>query len=216
MVFTTLVYCENGYTTDECNKVQFSLDNFTLNSTEGDSLKMCTVDFDDGTIITKENMPKLITYNGKLCFDLRTKLAQIGEDNSKISMENDKNLVVIPWKEYDTEKQEITTDYSITNTNNVFTNGSGYLTVNIPYDNVNIIIPEGANIFQNNVIFNVTGNNVNLIVRGTLDNNKNDYNYCNSLFYFHQNANILIGATATINYNNKGHDPLFFFRMEDW
>lgn len=141
---------------------------------------------------------------------LRTKLAQIGEDNSKISMENDKNLVVIPWKEYDTEKQEVTTDYSITNTNKVFTNGSGYLTVNIPYNNVNIIIPEGANIFQDNVIFNVTGNNVNLIVRGTLDNTKNNGQYCNSLFYFHQNANILIGATATINFNNEGHDPLFF------
>lgn len=71
MVFTTLICCENGHTTDGGNKVEFSLDNFTLNSTEGDSLKMCTVNFDDGTIITKKDTPELITYNGKLCFDFK-------------------------------------------------------------------------------------------------------------------------------------------------
>lgn len=78
----------------------------------------------------------------------------------------------------------------------------------------NIIIPHGITLVQNDVTFGIQGNNVNLIIRGKIDNTTNSYDYYNSLFYFYGKANIIIGSTATINFNNARHDPVFMLNND--
>lgn len=235
MAFTTLISCNNGYTAEEeffndnekilvdssipnlyYNPVipnentmdpVFSILDFSIDQNRNKNLSKCSIDPTSGCIgigASSESM-KDITYNGKSCFCLKTIVGFI--QTHPCTMDTDaKNLVV-----YDNNNKSNNYSYTIKNTNNIPVDNNKVLSIEIPNNDINIIIPHGVTVYQKDVSFNVTGNNVNLIVLGTMDNTeiKNNESNSFSLFYFKKPANVIIGATAKINYNSENLDPIF-------
>ncbi len=78
MVFTTLMYCENGYTMNP----GFSIRNFSIDYMRNQE-HSCIIDT-DGKIYTPQW--EEITYDGAPCFDLKTKVAKIDKHCDPISI----------------------------------------------------------------------------------------------------------------------------------
>lgn len=84
MVLTTLMYCGNGYTTNEST---FTLNNFSMNEYLSKNLRpeSCYVE-DNGLIRYKED--KLIKYDGKTCYDFQILLDKaMGDGDKKINIQ---------------------------------------------------------------------------------------------------------------------------------
>lgn len=80
------------------------------------------------------------------------------------------------------------------------------VSIAIPNNIKNIIIPKGITVNQGNVRFDIENNDsiINLIVLGTINNSNNQQ----SLFDFNKRANIIIGPNAKINCKNQA---MFWF-----
>ncbi len=209
MVFTTLICSENGYTMDPV----FSILDFSIDQNRNKNLSKCSIDPTSGCIgigASSESM-KDIQYNGNSCCCLKTIIDLIQTNHCKMYTEAH-SLVV-----YDNTNTLHDYSYTICNTKQINTDENKVLSITIPNDNINIIIPHGVTVYQKDVSFCVTGENVNLIVLGTMDNTKietdkngNKESNSFSLFYFKKPANVIIGATAKINYNSNNFDPMFY------
>ena len=199
----------------DCKTETLDINDFT-----NSNLQKYSVDENTGVIYRIENNIKYYPiYEGHKCYDLKTEIDKITETYSTIpNMHNGGNLVV----KNTSNINNCTSAYVIDDKDDCYNlqynkqivsslnkDAEKFLSVKIP-SNVNIIIPHGITLVQNDVTFHINGLNVNLILLGTIINYLK-YDYINALFYFSSRyCNVIIGPKAKVGFDNIGHDSIFW------
>lgn len=198
----------------------YKTETLDINDFTNSNLQKYSVDENTGVIYRIENnITYYPTYEGRKCYDLKTEIDKITETYSTIPNIHDGGNIIVKST---SSINNCTSTYVIDNKDDCYNlqynkeivsslnkDAEKFLSVRIP-SNVNIIIPHGITLVQNDVTFHVSGLNVNLIVLGTIVNYLK-YEYINALFYFPARyCNVIIGPKAKIGFDNIGHDSIFW------